>query len=259
MDTEKEIKEISKKSIRSKEYYQKNRKRILERSKKYREENRENIRTADKIRYHQNLEKSRKKRRTSYQKHSVETNKKRREKYQNNREEIRKNWKKLYRSFPNIKNSHDKYVAKNREKIKNYQNSYNKKYKQDNAEKIKKLNKDYVSRRLKIDPIFKMVINLRKRIRHALKSQSTKKSLKTLELLGATKEEVWKHLESKFKEGMTRENNTPKGWHIDHIKPISSFDLNDPEQLKECFHYTNLQPLWWWENLSKGDKIIERM
>jgi hypothetical protein len=97
-----------------------------------------------------------------------------------------------------------------------------------------------------------MMMNLRRRIHHALKYQNVKKSIKTTELLGASKEEVWKHLESQFKEGMTRENNTRKGWHIDHIKPMTSFNLNDPEEQKKCCHYTNLQPLWWWENFSKG-------
>ena len=104
-----------------------------------------------------------------------------------------------------------------------------------------------------------MIHILRVRIRCALKYQSVKKSSKTLDLLGASKEEVWKHLESHFKEGMTRENHGLRGWHIDHIKPMSSFDLSDHEQLKECCHYTNLQPLWWWENLSKGNKILDKL
>jgi hypothetical protein len=44
-------------------------------------------------------------------------------------------------------------------------------------------------------------------------------------------------------------------WHIDHIIPCASFDLTKPEQQRQCFHYTNLQPLWAFENLSKGSKI----
>ena len=54
---------------------------------------------------------------------------------------------------------------------------------------------------------------------------------------------------------MTWENHGRYGWHIDHIMPCSSFDLTDPEQQKKCFHYTNLQPLWAHENMSKGAKI----
>jgi hypothetical protein len=64
---------------------------------------------------------------------------------------------------------------------------------------------------------------------------------------------IWDHLQKQFKEGMTKENHGL--WHIDHIRPISSFDLTKPEQQIKCFHYTNLQPLWAKENLSKGSKI----
>lgn len=54
---------------------------------------------------------------------------------------------------------------------------------------------------------------------------------------------------------MTRQNYGAKGWVMDHIRPISDFkNLANPEQQRQCFHYTNLQPLWWHENLEKSDK-----
>ena len=86
------------------------------------------------------------------------------------------------------------------------------------------------------------------------------KSKKTLDLLGCTIPQLKLYLEIQFKEDMTWDNyGNPKGdhsegWHIDHIKPCAAFDLTDIEQQKECFHYTNLQPLWAKENLEKGDK-----
>ena len=46
-------------------------------------------------------------------------------------------------------------------------------------------------------------------------------------------------------------------WHMDHIKPCASFDLNDEEEQKKCFHYTNLQPMEGKENMSKGSKYDE--
>jgi hypothetical protein len=76
---------------------------------------------------------------------------------------------------------------------------------------------------------------------------------KTMELVGCTTENVMKHLESKFTEGMTWENYGQ--WHIDHIKPCASFNLEDVEEQKKCFHWTNLQPLWAKDNLVKGAKL----
>jgi hypothetical protein len=89
-----------------------------------------------------------------------------------------------------------------------------------------------------------------------LKTQKSIKSSNTINLLGCSLEEARKHLESQFKEGMTWENHGNKGWHIDHIRPCASFDLTDIEQQRDCFNYKNLQPLWWNENLSKGDKWL---
>jgi hypothetical protein len=76
--------------------------------------------------------------------------------------------------------------------------------------------------------------------------------------LGCTLDALRAYLESKFYahpetgEQMTWSNHTFKGWHIDHIRPLSDFDLTDPEQFRSACHYTNLQPLWWHENLKKG-------
>jgi hypothetical protein len=62
------------------------------------------------------------------------------------------------------------------------------------------------------------------------------------------------HLESQFKPGMSWKNHGPKGWHIDHIKPLASFDLSSPKEQAIAFSYKNTQPLWWHENLAKGDR-----
>ena len=63
-------------------------------------------------------------------------------------------------------------------------------------------------------------------------------------------------IESKFQDGMTWDNYGR--WHIDHDKACAHFDLTKPEQQEECFHYTNLQPLWGLENIKKGSKIIPK-
>lgn len=94
---------------------------------------------------------------------------------------------------------------------------------------------------------------LRSRIRSALKGIS--KSKKTMELIGCNIDFFIKYIESKFEDGMSWDNYGYYGWHVDHIIPCASFDLSDEEQQKECFHYTNLQPMWGEENIRKSDLL----
>lgn len=58
---------------------------------------------------------------------------------------------------------------------------------------------------------------------------------------------------------MTWDNYGVYGWHIDHRKPFAAIDISDPNQLKSVTHYSNLQPLWWFENLTKHAKILENV
>lgn len=122
-------------------------------------------------------------------------------------------------------------------------------------ETAEKRNKKHMERYY-TDVEYKLLITLRGRIKAVFKSKKLLKENKTIELLGCKVKEAIKHIEKQFKDGMTWDNHGIKGWHIDHIIPCASFDLTDPEQQKKCFHYTNLQPLWANENLSKGAKII---
>lgn len=73
---------------------------------------------------------------------------------------------------------------------------------------------------------------------------------RSCDLLGCTLAEARVHIERQFLPGMTWENHG--AWHIDHLRPIASFDLTDPEQVRAAAHYTNLQPLWALDNLRKG-------
>lgn len=79
-----------------------------------------------------------------------------------------------------------------------------------------------------------------------------RKAVKTELLLGCSRNVLIQWMESQFVDGMNWENYGQFGWHIDHIRPCSSFDLSRPKQQRACFHYTNLQPLWWRDNISKG-------
>ena len=91
------------------------------------------------------------------------------------------------------------------------------------------------------------------RIRSVLKGNS--KTSTTLQLTGCSSwQDLRACIEERWQPGMSWSNWGRDGWHIDHIRPCASFDLSDPTQQLQCFHYSNLQPLWAKENLSKSDK-----
>jgi len=112
----------------------------------------------------------------------------------------------------------------------------------------------YERRKTKDDIQFRISKNLRRRLRNALNNKT--KSGSAVKDLGCSIESFKTYLESKFQSGMTWNNYGYDGWHIDHIKPLSSFDLTDRKQFLEACHYTNLQPLWAQDNLTKSNKLI---
>ena len=180
-----------------------------------------------------------------------------------------KEHKKEYMKEYSLKNKEriKEYQLKNKERIKEYTNEYYlknkeciKEYNLKNKERRKehfkkwaeKHRNRYEKQRRETDPNHKLRHYLRSRIGSALKGKS--KSATTMKLIGCTIEELWNHLESQFEPWMTRENHGL--WHVDHIKACARFDLTDPAQQRECFHYTNLQPLEAIANIKKGKKII---
>lgn len=143
-----------------------------------------------------------------------------------------------------IKELGKKYRKNNTEKVK----SYNKHYKNKNRKHIN----EHLNLKRKNDINFRLRQNLSSRILTAIKLISGIKSASTIELLGCSVEEVRAYLENQFLPGMSWDNHSKHGWHIDHIRPCASFDLTDPEQQRQCFHYSNLQPLWCDKNWSKN-------
>ena len=107
----------------------------------------------------------------------------------------------------------------------------------------------YGRKKLDTDPTYKLIHNMRRRLRHAVKGYGDKYDT-TMNLVGCDSTKLREYIEAKFTEGMTWENQG--SWHIDHIQPCCTFDLTIEEEQKKCFHYSNLQPLWAIDNLKKG-------
>ncbi len=205
-------------SASNKKYYEENREKIKADHKKYREENSEKI--------------------IAYQKKYNEEN----------REKKRADHKKYHEENQEY---HKKYYAKNREKVK----ARNKKYREENPEKILAYYRKYFKRRRREDPIFRLHNSMRNGLWCCLSGKQ--KNSHTMQYVGMTPDELMDYLEGRFTEGMTRDNYGK--WHVDHIRPLASFDFTGPdneEQLHMAWNYTNLQPLWAADNMSKGAKCI---
>ena len=167
--------------------------------------------------------------------------------YQGNKEKLLQNYKVYFQ-----KNREKRYATKkiwrkaNPEKVRNIAKRYHRKRTLNGKNRIYRKNKYHN------DLKFRIRANLSTRLWCALKAQGVKKTTSTMKLCGCSLENLKQHLESQFVDGMSWDN---KGeWHIDHIKPCAAFDLTDVEQQKECFHFTNLQPLWALDNMKKGAK-----
>lgn len=89
-------------------------------------------------------------------------------------------------------------------------------------------------------------------VRRTLEYRGRPKEKAAQELLGYTHQQLRAHIESLWTPGMSWENYGRKGWHIDHIRPLSSFPID--VDLAFANSLENLRPLWWRDNLSKGSR-----
>lgn len=157
---------------------------------------------------------------------------------------VNESWKaanpEIYRAMKKAADS--KYRAENIEKIRAHRAS----------DEYKKNKNQRERERYQNDPRYRMEKRLRAAMTQAMRlyGKGTRKSAAFERLVGCTLTEFMAHIEAQFAEGMSWESD----FHIDHIRPCCSFDLTDPEQQRQCFHYSNLRPLSPHENQSKGGR-----
>lgn len=156
------------------------------------------------------------------------------------------------------------YRKKNKERLSIYGRNYRaenitatraakRKYKLTHKEKCAASERKRVKERFRNDVQYKLRILAGCASQRMVKAGWTKRH-KSAQLIGCTWGQLKAHIESQFKPGMSWQNHSKFGWHIDHIRPLMSFDLTRPDQMAAAMHYTNLQPLWWRENIIKGGK-----
>jgi len=155
-----------------------------------------------------------------------------------------KNIEKLYEN-------HKKWYEENKDKWKEYIKDYREK----NADKIREIKRTYEKTRKHNDPIYKLINNFRTAIYQVLKESNVQKNGHYFEILKYSPDELITHLEEQFTGEMSWDNYGI--WHVDHIRPISSFNIQEigDESFMECWSLKNLQPLWGDENIRKSNKM----
>jgi hypothetical protein len=153
---------------------------------------------------------------------------------------------------PKCKKCHDeentKNHAKNAEEIRIYNKKYGKAYRKVNRKALTQ--KEFNRKKTNIG--YRLAGNIRSRVNFVLKNHTKPDS--AIKCLGCSIEELILYIEQRFVSDMTWDNYGK--WHIDHIIPLSSFDLTDKIQFAAACNYKNLQPLWAEDNLRKSNKII---
>lgn len=129
---------------------------------------------------------------------------------------------------------------------------YQKIWRQNNLEKRREQQREYNRNKRISDPLFLLKGRLKIRIASIFRRKKISKRHNTASILGCDWDTLKQFIEQQFTEGMSWENRDQ--WHIDHIVPLAS--AKTEARLVELCHYSNLQPLWASENMSKGSKII---
>jgi hypothetical protein len=156
------------------------------------------------------------------------------------------------------------YRKKNLEKIRAYEDAWRKehpeigrrnclKYRARHRDRVLARERELRRARYATDPVYKLKVKLRNAVSRAVK-YGWKKDTPSMQLLGCDAPTLKKVIECQFEPGMTWENHGKKGWHVDHIRPIASFDFTNPDEILVAMHYSNLQPMWWKENNFKRAK-----
>lgn len=215
----------------SKKYYSENKDIILLRVKEYTENN------SDKVKEYKN----------EYNKNN--TNLDYHKKYRNDNKDSISEKRKMYYQInkERVKERVKEYTSENRE----YVNQRNRENREKNKDEYNRKWCEYVKKRKNNDPLYKLSCSIRTLISQSFKNQFTKKAKKTVEILGCDFETFKEHIEIQFTDDMNWDNYATY-WQLDHKTPISWSESE--EEVYKLNHYTNFQPLFWKDNISKGNR-----
>ena len=162
-------------------------------------------------------------------------------------------YKRNYHKYKDKKSQyHKEWSEKNRDRL----NEYHRDWRDENRDKWRENKRLYQKKRKDSDPLYKLISNFRTAIYQVLKENNVVKNGHYFEILKYEPQDLIVHLEKQFKDDMNWKNYGK--WHVDHILPISSFDIKEigDGEFMKCWSLENLQPLWGEENIIKSNKVI---
>ncbi len=166
--------------------------------------------------------------------------------YEDNKTEILQEFRERYQDNP------DKYREAENQRRQSNLEAYNQKaliYQKQNKEKVNKRHREWESKQKQMNEQYRIRSFIRQNLNKAIKRDSI--NCIAAQHLGCSITFYKDYLLQKFKHDMTWDNYGSL-WSIDHIIPLSAFDLSDGDQLEKACHYTNTQPLYVVENNKKG-------
>lgn len=267
-----------------KSWREENKEKLTEKSKEYAVRKKEEIREYKRQYYLKNKDSMSAQKKVYHEKNKEKLNEKARQYYKDNKN-IQAQKAKIYRESNKeliaerkkqyakdnkdlLKASKRSYYEKNREHMLAQNKEYyiqNRDVKLEYARNYGKINRGarseydrlYILKRKNEDPIFRLKANLRGRLNRYCKYSKLNKRFKTMDSLGISPSEFKVYIEDMFVDGMSWDNygSGNNKWSIDHIKPLCT--ATTEEEVFILNHHTNLRPMWWFDNLSKGGKYQE--
>lgn len=237
------------KECQQKQYYKAHKEKIDEYKRQYREDNKEKIAEYQEQYHEDNKEELIEYKRQYQEVHKEELTERHKRYYEDNKEELAE-YIKQYQKVNKEKIAEQKkqYYEANKEKIAKYK----KQWSEDNKEQTNEHRRE----RYKKDYKYRLSEAFSSGVYHSLKRKGiSKKGYSWEKIVGYTTQDLMKHLEEQFKDGMSWDNYGK--WHIDHINPKCLFDFTSYEdnEFQRCWALKNLQPLWAKENLKKGSNL----
>ena len=132
-----------------------------------------------------------------------------------------------------------------------------KEWRSKNQEKVNTARRKWAIKERSRNKSYRLGLKLKNELTRTIRRNGKYIDESLIKLVGCDNKTFRSHIESMFDENMSWNNRGTRGWHFDHIRPTTTFDLLNKEELEVCFNYRNIQPLWSTRNNAKQGNFSE--